>query len=64
MTNPTDNTRLDQNGTGIAHVVEQLVYAEHYRPGHGPVLQRPKFEVCPAQTCVVWRRFLRERMPD
>lgn len=65
MQNPTDHdTRLEQNGTGIAHVVEALVFENHYRPGHGPVLDKPKFETCPIDACVTWRRFITERMPD
>ena len=61
----TADTRLDDNGTGLAHVVEQLVIENHYRPGHGAQLeQRPPFETCPVQACAIWRRFMTERMPD
>jgi hypothetical protein len=63
MTTPS-TPHLDQNGTGLAHVVEQLVIEIHYSAGHGPQLDKPAFEVCPVQACVVWRRFLTERMPD
>lgn len=56
---------LADNGDTLAHVVEQLVIAEHYSAGHGPQLgaPRPPLHACDTQPCPTWRRYLAGRLP-
>lgn len=53
------STDDNQNGTGLADVLDQVVIEDHYVHGHGG-----QVEECQRAMCVTWRRSLRERMPN